>query len=134
MWIPPETLPWLLEEVKELLADALARDDDGGWDPNDLIIWDGFVRPVLEDKLGSGFDSEEMLHKGFGFLVELIPGILERRAPPARAFGALARVYHAEKLRRALDWVGSFEPEDYEANLRLIRDELEAALRIRTRG
>ena len=134
MWVPKEVVPYLIEEVRELIRNA----DEGRLEPydaNDLVIFEGFVLPVLEDSLEGGFYSDEMLDKGFGFLIGLIPGILnERRSriDPAH-FGILARLYHRHTIERILTWLDHVDDRWYEENLPGLYRDLGGLQAIRTR-
>lgn len=125
-------MPYLAEEVREILSHV--DDEDQPWDPNDLIIFYAFVLPVLEDH-PEGFDSSEMLDKGFGFLIGLIPALLnQRRAEmdPAH-FGMLARLFHRHSIERILHWIDRMDDAWYEENLPGLYRDLDFLQLIRTR-
>lgn len=81
MWIDRMLLPTMIEAVQAAIDEAKAECEAGPdgelcFDPNDIFILDVFVLSVLEDHRDTGFDSDDMLDKGFGFLLGLLPGYL----------------------------------------------------------
>lgn len=138
MKISKDAVPPLIEAVKTTLEEELAayeQDDfnaDKHYDPNDLIIFQSFVLPVLEDALESGFDSEEMLEKGFSFMVCLIPWYLNnhssRLSPPA--YGELARIYYTYCLEDALRYVSLLGNDHLWENIKHINQHIESCMLI----
>jgi hypothetical protein len=90
---------------------------------------------VLEDARERGFDSAEMLDKGFGFMIALIPSLLQRLGAgmPTRHFGMLARLYHLHTIEHALRRVRTMDDEWYWENIHYVNEELERARAIRPR-
>lgn len=142
MWVPKEAIPYLIEEVAALVEEAIVQadlpdaDPRTQWDPNDIIIFEGFVLTVLREKQATGFDSEEMLYKGFGFLMGLIPSLLgqKRKTMPPSHFGTLAKLFHEYQLGRALEYARRVPEDCYEENLPLLHLEFRRACAIRARG
>jgi len=91
---------------------------------------------VLEDSLESGFADTDMLDKGFGFMIALIPSLLARRGDqmPGLHYGMLAKLYHLHMIERALDRVKGLDEEWYRENLSSVDQALEWARAIKPRS
>lgn len=129
MRVPKEAVPYLADEVRDLLAAA-----DENFDGNDFVIFEAFVLPVLEGN-PEGFESDEMLDKGFSFLIGLIPDLLNRRRAEMDPthFGMLARLYHRHTIERILGWIDGLDDAWYEENLPGLYRDLGWVRAIRTR-
>lgn len=120
MKISRNAIPPLIEAVKTLLDEELAayeRDDvreDEHYDPNDLVIFDSFVLPVLEDARDMGFETDDMLDKGFAFMVSIIPHWLNTHGDdlPGPVYGELARVYYRHTLDEATRYLDLIEDKN----------------------
>lgn len=138
MKISKDAVPPLLEAMKTILeAELAAREqdefnEDEHYDPNDLVIFDSFVLPVLEDALETGFDSEDMLEKGFSFLVSLIPWCLNKRAAGLSkpVYGELAKIYYTYSLEDALRYVTMLGNEYLWENVDRINGHIESSMLI----
>lgn len=138
MRISKDAVPPLIDAVKTTLKEELAAYDQDDFkqdehnDPNDLIIFDSFVLPVLEDALETGFDSEEMLHKGYSFMVFLIPSYLNNHSselsPPV--YGELAKIYYTYCLEDALRYVTMLGNDHLWENIKGINRHIESAMLI----
>ena len=81
MWIDKEIIPALIDATEQYIKAGLEAldlepENFDVYDPNDLTIFDGFVLPVLKDKIHTGFESDEMIEKGFRFMVGLVQNYL----------------------------------------------------------
>lgn len=83
IWIDKEIIPLLIEavedEIKCLAGKNTGLTEDEDFDPNDYAIFNSFVLPVLRENKEKGFYCEDMLWKGFIFMISLIPGYLKKK-------------------------------------------------------
>src|SRR5437773_1558218 len=92
MWVSKQVIPPLIETVKKFVAAGRRR----SWgDAQDITLFEGFILPVLRDKVSSCFHSDAMLDKAWMLLVGLIPPLLNGRRPALKPvqFGELAKIY-----------------------------------------
>jgi len=124
MWIDKNIIPALIDAVEltiteELAAQALADvETDEHYDPNDIVIFDGFVLPVLQENIAFGFYSSEMLDKGFGFLIGLIQHYLDNHGSKLsdECFGQLAILHYKYGLKKSLEYIDYIEPKYIKEN------------------
>jgi hypothetical protein len=138
MKISKDAVPPLIDAVKTTLEEELAAhdrhdfDEEEHYDPNDLIIFDSFVLPVLENAVETGFDSEEMLYKGFSFMVFLIPWYLNNHSsklsPPV--YGELAKIYYTYCLKDALRDVTDIGNDHLWENVKGINQQIKSCMLI----
>lgn len=138
MRISKDAVPPLIEAVKSTVEEELAAreqddfDEDERYDPNDLIIFDSFVLPVLENALETGFESEEMIEKGFSFMVFLIPWYLNNHSsklsPPV--YGELAKIYYTYCLEDALRYMVGLGNDNLWENIKGINRRIEFCMLI----
>jgi hypothetical protein len=132
MWIDKEVIPSLIDAVEltvkeEIKAHLCEENQDEDFDPNDIIIFQNFVIPVLEENKEAGFDSEKMLYKGFSFMVSLIPGYLKEhrnKLTPA-LYGKLAKLYYNHTLNGAISYVNFIDDKYIEENIENINKQIE---------
>lgn len=139
IWIPKETIPHLIKAVqvtfdlqmkafeKELEASEngeVVSDED--IDPNDLVIFNGFVLPVLKEFQEEGFDSGEMLQKGFRFMVYLIPWYLNTYVQEISKtdYGKLAKVFYQYSLDEMSIYLTYIEDEHLKENIKNINAKI----------
>jgi hypothetical protein len=135
MWIVPEIIPALIDAVQTAITESVAVLDNEDWtrndgyDPNDLMILDGFVLTTLKENIQFGFFASEMLDKGFSFMMGMVPAYLrekgEQLAP--KVFGELARLHLQYALKTALARVQSLDAEYLRENLSTINREIDWA-------
>lgn len=138
MRISKDAVPSLVDAVKITLEEELAAQDsedfdpERHYDPNDLILFEAFVLPVLEDALESGFDSGDMDGKGFGLLIGLIPWYLNSRsgALGRPVCGVLAKIYYTHMLEEALSYMNHIAIEHLWENIGNINRRIEPCLLI----
>jgi hypothetical protein len=124
MWVDREIIPLLIDAVGIKIKEELKiqEDDEANqsedFDPNDLVIYQSFVLPVLLEKKEKSFDSEEMLHKGFSFMISLIPGYLKeyRKTIDKNQYGKLSKLYYNHRLNEAIIYLNSIEEKYIEEN------------------
>ncbi len=132
MRIDKDIIPLLFDAaeltVKEELAAYDKEDFDPTihYDPNDIIIFDSFVIPALKVNINYGFYSHEMLNKGFGFMVGLIPWYLKEYEEKIQdeCFGKLALLYYNYNIKEAISYMMSFEPKQIKASIGYINEHL----------
>jgi hypothetical protein len=125
MWIESDLIPALIDAVgikikeeMDIQEDSASRPDEN-FDRNDLIIFHSFVLPVLKENKEKGFSSEQMLKKGFSFMVSLIPYYLKnyRERIKRDLYGKLAKIYYNHSLNNASLYLNSIENEYIEENI-----------------
>jgi hypothetical protein len=122
IWIDKEIIPFLIDAVEIELKEkpSINGDSDGKeqFDPNDYVIFQSFVLPVLRETKETGFNSEQMLHKGFSFMVSLIPLYLRDYSEKVRGtlYGRLAKIYYNYTLNNASLYLNSIEEKYIEEN------------------
>ncbi|PTL80298.1 hypothetical protein DAT35_30380 [Vitiosangium sp. GDMCC 1.1324] len=117
-----------MDEANRLYESGQAEGND--WvDPNDYFIWQAFILDVLEERRDSGFQRDEMLDKGYGFLMGCIPAYLKQeRQLDASHRGGLMRLYVHWTLEWATDYAGHLNDADWPANLRSVQQSLQRIL------
>lgn len=115
------------EEENLHLNEELQNED---FDPNDIIIFQNFVIPVLKEHKETGFNSDKMLSKGFYFMVSLIPGYLKehRRNISRELYGKLAKLYYNHMVNKAISYVNSIEDQYIEENTANINKHIEICM------
>ncbi|MBF0227659.1 MAG: hypothetical protein HQK76_19600 [Desulfobacterales bacterium] len=121
MWINKNIIPSLIEAVEEILKANGIEDD------NDIVIFESYVLPLLKQNLEHGFNSSEMLQKGFNFLIELIPCYLEDYGDKLSnsCFGELARLYYRHKTKEFICYLNCIETEYIKENIQNINKYVE---------
>jgi len=115
IWIAKEIIPLLIDavehEMKYLAGKNVGLTEDEDFDPNDYVIFKSFVLPVLRENKGKGFYCEEMLRKGFAFMISLIPACLNKHKDTidANLYGKMARVYYNYSLNNADSYINSID-------------------------
>lgn len=89
--------------------------------PNDLTILHSSVLPLLRDSLDEGFEVEDMLDKGWGFVCGMLPRLLATTEfngtfIPDEVRGKLARIFWDHWIDTMKDTYDSFEDKDLPAN------------------
>ncbi len=139
MWIEKEIVPLLIDAVERILeaeAPVPGADDDvaeSAPDPNDPVIFRAFVLPALHTGLDKGFDSGDMLAKGFRFLMNAIPWYLRERAEESLVpsiYGKLVKAYVLFALADLAGYVSSVPDEYVRENLSGIKEKIDRIKRI----
>lgn len=125
MWLSERVIPALIDAVNITLRETLEAyeaddfDPDGHYDPNDLMIFDGFVLPVLVESRNKGCESSDMLDKGFAFLMGLLPWYLKSYGDQMTddTFGELALLFYRYQLHDTLNFLEVLEPAYLKENI-----------------
>lgn len=119
-------------DMKEALENYKEGDEAIEWaDPNDYIIWESFVIPVLEEAQASGFYPHEMIDKGYGFLLGNIPYLLQGNTEISKEDkSGLLRLFCVHELERTLDYAQAINPEWFSANMDRVFHYLERVIQI----
>ena len=135
MWIDREIIPLLIDaagiKIKE--EEQIQEDDRDNriedFDPNDMVIYRSFVLPVLEKNKETGFHSQEMLNKGFSFMISLIPGYLKeyRKNIDKNQYGKLSKIYYNHRLSEAIAYLNSIDEKYIEENIENINSYIDSS-------
>ncbi|QRN94320.1 hypothetical protein JRI60_35030 [Archangium violaceum] len=136
--IPASLTRHLLVIAKQMIDDMdeairlyeSGQTEGNDWvDPNDYFIWQAFILDVLEEKRDSGFHQDEMLDKGYGFLMGCIPAYLKQeRELETSHRGGLMRLYVRWTLEGEMAYIGFLNDADWPANLHSIQQRLRRIL------
>lgn len=105
-------------EMREVLENYKEGDNKNEWaDPNDYIIWESFILPVLEDAQDTGFYPHEMLDKGYDFLLGNIPYLLQtHKEISSEDQSGLLRLFCMHELERTLNYAEAIDPKWFSQN------------------
>ncbi|MEQ8221891.1 MAG: hypothetical protein ABRQ37_06280 [Candidatus Eremiobacterota bacterium] len=123
IWIDKEIIPLLIDavehEMKCLAGKNTGLTEDEDFDPNDYFIYNSFVLPVLKENKEKGFYCEEMLRKGFSFMLSLLPACLKKHKDTmdANLYGKMARIYYNYSLNNATSYVNSIDEKYIAENI-----------------
>ncbi len=123
IWIDKEIIPMLIKAVEDEMKNMAGRSidfpEDEDFDLNDYVIFNSFVLPVLKENKEKGFYCEDMLWKGFAFMISLIPGYLKKNSGiiDRTAYGKLVRIYYNHSLNTASSYVNSIDDGYMEENI-----------------
>ena len=137
IWIDKEIIPLLIDavedEIKCLAGKNTGLTEDEDFDPNDYAIFNSFVLPVLRENKEKGFYCEDMLWKGFIFMISLIPGYLKKNNGiiDRAACGKLVRIYYNHSLNTASSYVNSIDDRYMEENIENINKYIDSCKIIR---
>ncbi|WP_257456253.1 hypothetical protein [Archangium lipolyticum] len=119
-----------MDEANRLYESGQEEGND--WvDPNDYFIWQGFILSVLEENLDSGFQRDEMLDKGYGFLMGCIPAYLKQEQELETSLrGGLMRLYVHWTLEWVMNHASFLSDANWPANLPSVQQHLRRVLEL----
>ncbi len=132
IWIDKEIIPLLIDavedEIKYLVSRATEFTEDEDFDPNDCVIFNSFILPVLKENKEKGFYCEEMLQKGVSFMMALIPACLKkyRDKIDVNLYGKMARMYYNYSLNNAASYVNSIDEKYIVENIENINKYIDS--------
>jgi len=137
-FVSAQAVPYLEKWVKDLVAGWLARNEgkdgtqDADWDPNDIVIFDGFVLPVLQDARGKGFKADQMIDKGYRFLMSNIAAVVTETVPEQdrAARGELIKLGYAFECAQLLERCGFTPDENVWENQGYFKHHIDALARL----
>lgn len=128
IFLDADVVSCLIQWVEQEIDEARKHPDEieyGGWDPNDLVIFNTFVLPVLHKHRHTGVDSREILDKGYGFITINIPNIIKNTNISIETKGKLMKIGYIAYTKTISDYVMDLNPKSMVESRKYIENYVE---------